>query len=180
MFTPELPHAKTGVTVPFQSRAAALLDTDKQILWAGCGAHRHPRDRAACGTGAQAVRTAGEQRFDLILMDVQMPEIDGLEAMRTIREAERNIAASGRTAPRVPVVALTAHALRSDLELCLSAGMDGYISKPINLRTLVETIERTHKWGRAAPALEVQLRPPERRDRETRCRGRMRVYPVRR
>ncbi|MBW3542247.1 MAG: PAS domain S-box protein [Planctomycetes bacterium] len=84
--------------------------------------------------GKQAVAAAGTSDFDLILMDVQMPEMDGLEATRVIRSAER---AAGR---HVPIVAMTAHAMKGDRERCLAAGMDSYIAKPVRARRLQETI----------------------------------------
>jgi CheY-like chemotaxis protein len=74
--------------------------------------------------------------FDLILMDVQMPEMDGLEVTQTIRARER---ASGT---RVPIIAMTAHAMKGDEERCLAAGMDGYVSKPIQVEALFSTIDR--------------------------------------
>lgn len=75
--------------------------------------------------------------FDLVLMDVQMPELDGLSATREIRrrEAERN-------RPRTPVIALTAHAMKGDRERCLESGADEYISKPIQIRQFLDTLER--------------------------------------
>ena len=73
--------------------------------------------------------------FDLILMDVQMPEMDGLKATRAIRTRE---AESG--SPHTPIIAMTAHAMKGDQELCLSAGMDAYVAKPVRARKLHETI----------------------------------------
>ena len=76
----------------------------------------------------------GWRRFDVVLMDVQMPELDGLRTTETIRERERS--AGGH----VPVIAMTAYALKGDRERCLEAGMDGYISKPIGLTELQEAL----------------------------------------
>ena len=87
--------------------------------------------------GAEAVALAREGDFDLILMDVQMPELDGFEATREIRAHEH---ASG--CPRVPIVAMTAHALKGDRERCLDSGMDGYVSKPIRIANLQEELNR--------------------------------------
>jgi two-component system, sensor histidine kinase and response regulator len=86
--------------------------------------------------GTEAVDRWSAQAFDLILMDVQMPEIDGLEATAMIRADEK------RTAEHVPIIALTAHAMKGDLERCLAAGMDAYLSKPIDARELVELVSR--------------------------------------
>ena len=89
------------------------------------------------GDGRQAVAAWQEGSFDLILMDISMPEMDGFEALAAIREAERP---SGR---HIPVVALTAHAMKGDRERCIDAGFDNYLSKPIrstDLRTIIEGI----------------------------------------
>eukprot|EP00456_Euglypha_rotunda_P078082 TRINITY_DN744_c0_g2_i3.p1 TRINITY_DN744_c0_g2~~TRINITY_DN744_c0_g2_i3.p1 ORF type:complete len:1110 (+),score=288.81 TRINITY_DN744_c0_g2_i3:3120-6449(+) len=87
--------------------------------------------------GVEAVRMSGEQEFDLVLMDVQMPELDGLDATREIRKRE---AKSGR---HLPIIAMTAHAMKGDRELCLAAGMDGYLMKPIRAEQLFRQIEET-------------------------------------
>jgi len=91
--------------------------------------------------GVKAVEAAAGSRFDLILMDVQMPEMDGFEATARIREAER-LSGAVPGAEHVPIVALTAHAMTGYREQCLRAGMDGYISKPIDLAELADAIER--------------------------------------
>ena len=88
--------------------------------------------------GLDAVRAWESEHFDLILMDVQMPEMDGYQAARRIRERERT---HGR---RVPIVALTAHVMQGDEQRCLEAGMDGYLPKPIErerLDTLLDSIQ---------------------------------------
>ena len=82
-----------------------------------------------------AVKEGAEPRFDLVLMDVQMPEMDGYEATAAIRLHER---ATGR---HLPIVAMTANAMKGDRERCLAAGMDGYIAKPIRARELYEIVE---------------------------------------
>ena len=86
--------------------------------------------------GAEALARFGERAFDLVVLDVRMPDIDGVEAARQIRDQET--AGSGR---RVPILAVSAHAGAADRERCLAAGMDGYITKPLNARELFELIE---------------------------------------
>ena len=86
--------------------------------------------------GRDAVETSGAQRFDLILMDVQMPHMGGLEAAAAIRARERD--AGGH----VPIIALTAHAMSGDRERCLAAGMDAYVSKPLRPDDLFSAIDR--------------------------------------
>jgi CheY-like chemotaxis protein len=85
--------------------------------------------------GREAVEAVGREAFDVVLMDVQMPEMGGLEATAAIREGE---AGGGR---RLPIIALTAHAMKGDRERCLAAGMDGYVSKPIRREDLVREID---------------------------------------
>jgi two-component system, sensor histidine kinase and response regulator len=117
----------------------------------------HGHTVIVANNGREAVDLAASEEFDLILMDVQMPEMDGLEATRTIRKRERMQAAAGASpdgetaaaqgpaaseGPRhVPIIAMTAHALKGDRELCLEAGMDGYVSKPVRARQLYQAIE---------------------------------------
>ncbi|MBC7928401.1 MAG: response regulator [Bryobacteraceae bacterium] len=87
--------------------------------------------------GEQAVAATTQRTFDLILMDVQMPVMDGLEATRRIREWERGQGISSK----IPIIALTASAMRSDREKCAGAGMDGYLSKPFRSNELLQLIE---------------------------------------
>ena len=87
------------------------------------------------GNGLDAVQLSSDEEFDLILMDVQMPEMDGLEATRTIREREL------ATRKHLPILAMTAHAMKGDRERCMEAGMDGYIAKPITPAVLTAEIK---------------------------------------
>ncbi len=85
--------------------------------------------------GRAAVEALQRDRFDLVLMDIQMPDMNGFEATAEIREKEK---ASGS---HMPIVAMTANAMKGDQEACLAAGMDGYVSKPIRSVELFATIE---------------------------------------
>jgi two-component system sensor histidine kinase/response regulator len=87
------------------------------------------------GDGQQALIALEREVFDLILMDVQMPNMDGFEAAAAIRKTERDQS-------HIAIIALTAHAMKGDRERCLAAGMDAYISKPIRVEELNDTIEK--------------------------------------
>ena len=85
--------------------------------------------------GREAVEKYGAEHFDLILMDVQMPEMDGFEATEEIRAQEQG------TSQHIPIIALTAHAMKGYSEKCLAAGMDGYVSKPFTIKTLLARLD---------------------------------------
>jgi two-component system, sensor histidine kinase and response regulator len=91
--------------------------------------------------GKEALDALACERFDLVLMDVQMPEMDGLEAAAAIRRKEQE------TGEHIPIIAMTAHAMKGDRERCLAAGMDDYLAKPVEPTALRAVVER---WG-AAP-----------------------------
>jgi PAS domain S-box-containing protein len=91
---------------------------------------------AVAGNGRQALEALEKEHFDLVLMDLQMPEMDGFEATAAIRKME------GANDHRLPIVALTAHAMKGDREKCLAAGMDGYLSKPIRPQELDAILHR--------------------------------------
>ena len=102
----------------------------------------------AVANGAEAVRAVESIPYDLVLMDVQMPEMDGLEATRIIRNSKPEsgvhpVAGSGIPVSRIPIIAMTAHAMQGDRERCLEAGMNDYISKPVAPLALAEVLE---KW----------------------------------
>jgi len=84
--------------------------------------------------GKEALEFALREQFDLIFMDVQMPEMDGLAATGAIREGEKN------HGTHVPIFAMTAHAMKGDRERCLQAGMDGYITKPVRFSDIEQTL----------------------------------------
>ncbi len=87
------------------------------------------------GTGHDALALAAAERFDVILMDVQMPDMDGLQATAAIRELEKP------RGTRTPIVALTAHTMKGDRERCLAAGMDSFVNKPIDAAKFIEVVE---------------------------------------
>ena len=98
---------------------------------------KHGHSVAVAANGVEALEAFGRGAFDVILMDVQMPVMDGIECVRAIRERERG------TERHIPILAMTAHAMKTDRERCLAAGMDGYVSKPIRVQELMDAIERS-------------------------------------
>jgi CheY-like chemotaxis protein len=96
--------------------------------------------------GAEAVSCFERQQFDIILMDIQMPVMDGFEATAQIRAKEL------RTGDRTPVIALTAHAMPEDRARCLQAGFDEYMSKPIRIQALLGAIQKIHRKPAEVPA----------------------------
>jgi len=106
---------------------------NRQLVTALLGKRGHTVVTVVNGREAVAAVTKGE--FDIVLMDVQMPEMDGLEATAAIRKLELV------TGEHVPIIALTAHAMKGDREICVAAGMDEYLSKPLNPKQLFALIE---------------------------------------
>ena len=86
-------------------------------------------------TGREALVALAQEPFDLVLMDVQMPDMDGLEATTAIRRWEQE------TSLHVPIIAMTAHAMQGDAERCRTAGMDGYVSNPMKPEDLYAAID---------------------------------------
>jgi signal transduction histidine kinase/ActR/RegA family two-component response regulator len=97
---------------------------------------KHGHAVTLASNGREALEALSGAEFDIVLMDVQMPVMTGLEATEAIRELERG---SGR---RVPIVAMTAHAMKGDKELCLASGMDGYLSKPVKPKDLLAALAK--------------------------------------
>jgi PAS domain S-box-containing protein len=91
--------------------------------------------------GRQALSMVEKHKFDLVLMDVQMPEMGGLEATEAIREREKESKA------HIPIIAMTAHAMRGDREKCLAAGMDAYVAKPLDPKGFLQTVEDVARHG---------------------------------
>jgi CheY-like chemotaxis protein len=102
--------------------------------------------------GAAAVAAARRERYDMILLDLQMPVMDGLSAARAIRGAEAETGAAA-----TPIIGLTANAMAEDIERCRQAGMDGHVAKPIEWAELFDTIDRLLKDGRGP---SPEWRPP--------------------
>ena len=103
---------------------------------------------AIANNGREVLSALEQHSFDLVLMDIQMPEMDGFEATSEIRRKE---AESGG---HLPIIAMTAHAMAGDREMCLAAGMDGYISKPIRVQELRDTIEKSMKGNSNERSME--------------------------
>ncbi len=105
-------------------------------------------DVYVASSGRQAIKLCKDQRFDIIFMDIQMPEMDGLQATRHIKKLNDSYA-------NVPIIALTAHAMKGEKERLLSSGMDDYLTKPINHHQLQETIQKwTNKEVFFSPLME--------------------------
>ncbi len=100
----------------------------------------------AVSDGVEALDALAREKFDLVLMDIQMPKLDGYQVTALIRERERV------TGQHLPIVAMTANVLKGDEEACLAAGMDGYLSKPVNAKRLLETVENLSAPASASAA----------------------------
>jgi PAS domain S-box-containing protein len=105
--------------------------------------------------GRQALTAIERHKFDLVLMDVQMPEMGGLEATQLIREKEKS------TGEHLPILAMTAHAMQGDRERCIAAGMDGYLAKPIDPKSFLQTVE-----GISLRATQSETTPKDAAERE--------------
>ncbi len=131
--------APPAVPVPRRCAALRILLTEDHIVNQRVALHileGQGHRVAVANNGREAVAATAEETFDLVLMDVQMPEMDGLEATAAIREQEHG------TGRHIPIIAMTAHARKEDRDRCLAAGMDDYISKPIRAAKLLEVIEK--------------------------------------
>jgi len=135
--------AKNGVRREFPSRLRILVAEDNPVnqLVARTVLEKQGHEVVVARNGAEAVSQARAQGFDLVLMDVQMPEMDGLAATRAIRQAEDG------TGSHLPILGVTAHAMKGDRERCLAAGMDGYVPKPIRPGPLFAAIRAALAHG---------------------------------
>lgn len=166
-FTMEIPYEEIVEQAPVQApkpvvvaplHAAHLLlvednPVNQRVVLAMLRKKGYSIDVANNGQEALEMLEQAEREFDLLLMDVQMPVLDGLETTRAIRRDSRWL--------KLPIIAMTAHAMTGDKERCLKAGMNGYLSKPVQAATLISTIE---KFLSGAKETEV-AKPPAERDR---------------
>ncbi len=128
--------AQTGLREPGESLRILLAEDNRvnqEVAVTLLGKHGH--SVVIANNGREALSALEGQIFDLILMDVQMPEMGGLEATAAIRAKEQG------TGKHIPIIAMTAHAMSGDREKCLQAGMDGYVSKPIKIKSVLQAIE---------------------------------------
>jgi signal transduction histidine kinase/CheY-like chemotaxis protein len=140
---------ESNVQVPGRKLRILLAEdnsVNQQLVVSVLGKEGHTVEVAR--DGREAVRLHAQDRFDLILMDVQMPEMNGLEATRQIRSAEQG------TGKHVPIIAITAHAMKSDRERCLATGMDGYLAKPIVKAELFRAIGGRQQGLQGEPEAE--------------------------
>ncbi|WP_158633486.1 response regulator [Tautonia sociabilis] len=127
------PTATRPASQPLEILLAEDTPANQKLALAVLRRRGHRVDLAA--NGREAVELASRRRYDLILMDIQMPVMDGLQAAGAIRSL------SGGSGPDVPIVALTAHAMKTDRDRCLRSGMDGYIAKPIEIDSFLSVVE---------------------------------------
>ncbi|MBF0550397.1 MAG: response regulator [Deltaproteobacteria bacterium] len=114
--------------------------------------------------GIEVLEALTKDNFNLILMDVQMPDMDGIQATAAIREMEK------QTGEHIRIIALTAHALKGDSDKCLAAGMDDYLTKPIRPNELLQSIENARSYPIPEPDA-AQGEPVDLREFENRCSG---------
>jgi hypothetical protein len=139
-------------TQPIQQSLRILVAEDnmvnQKLAVASLEKMGHQVELAA--TGAEALAKWRQGKFDLVLMDVQMPGMDGLEVARRIRQEERTLGT------HIPVIAMTARSMGGDRERCIEVGMDDYVSKPVSSRDLYQKIARHTNLAPISAAL-----PPE-------------------
>src|SRR5579872_1919646 len=146
--------------LPKHARALRILLAEDNVVNQRVAVHllqKMGHSIQVVGDGSQVVGRLQQEPFDLVLMDVQMPEIDGYEATMQIRQLEQRVRAgtfrpldaSAFAAGRIPIIAMTAHAMSGDRDRCVEAGMDDYVPKPVEVSRLHETIERVMMVGQA-------------------------------
>ncbi len=154
-----------GLEPPFSARTCRPLsillaeDTPANQQVVADALNRRGHRVAVAGNGKEALAMLEQTRFDVVLMDVAMPVMDGCQAASAIRHRERG---GGR---RIPIVALTAHALQADRQRCAEAGMDAYLAKPLDIGDLIRTVENAAR-GPNPPSPETESGPIEGRPAE--------------
>ena len=136
--SPRPPEPRPGSSPAGHKKLRILVAEDNAVnrRLIVCLLEKHGHKVAVAVNGRDAVSAAADESFDLVLMDVQMPEMDGLAATELIRQRERE------TRHHLPIIAVTAHAMKGDRERCLEGGMDGYVAKPVKADILFATIEQ--------------------------------------
>ncbi|MBH0239850.1 ATP-binding protein [Methylobrevis albus] len=151
----KLPVERRGGAAPAEAgeRLRILVAEDNRVNQevARRALDRLGHDVVIAENGLEALALAAREAFDIVLMDMQMPMMDGLEATRAIRRMDG-------PASRIPIVAMTANAFSSDRDACIAAGMDGFVAKPIDLTRLAEALEAVRP---ASPASRGRLALPE-------------------
>ena len=144
--TSTTPVPTTAAAVPPRALRVLLVDDHQPNQVVGRRMLEHLGHHVTVvDNGRAAVMTVATTPFDLVFMDVQMPDMDGLDATRAIRDAEQ------RTGRHVPVVGVTAHAMKEEVDRCLRAGMDAHVAKPLRLSMLTEVIARFAPEGAPKP-----------------------------
>ena len=156
----ERPAESTAAPLPshdnLQGRRVLLVEDNRvNQMFAGEVLRRAGVECRTAENGRQAIEAIPNEPFDLVLMDCQMPEMDGFEAVRRLREMEQ----SGRLAGHLPVIALTANAVQGDRERCMEAGMDTYISKPFAPQDLLQVMGHLLAAKERGPAGERPAEP---------------------
>jgi Amt family ammonium transporter len=162
---PSAPVTKDGPLKILNQDAKILLAEDNEI---NQEVAREILSTAGCKidiaqNGQLALEAVRKEHYDVVLMDCQMPEMDGFTATKQIRELEKQGEVFARRGTRLPIIALTANAIKGDRELCLDAGMDDYLSKPIEPKQLVQLINSflsPAASGQAAPVPPPEMKEP--------------------
>jgi CheY-like chemotaxis protein len=118
-------------------------------------------DITVVGNGREAASAVQTKRFDVVFMDVQMPEMDGLEATTLIRQGEASHGGYAPDGGRIPIIAMTAHAMKGDRENCLEAGMNGYVAKPLQVEELWRALDALIPVDNQADAPQAALPLPQ-------------------
>jgi CheY-like chemotaxis protein len=152
--------------IPAVRRAKVLLAEDNLVNQRVAGGllRRRGHDVTIVQNGREALDAIERESFDIVLMDVQMPEIGGIEATQAIRIREQE------TGRHLRIVAMTAHAMNGDRERCLAAGMDGYLSKPVDQKMLFAVVEQEYTAA-DQPAAAASAEPLVRKDMLERLGG---------